>query len=272
MRSSNNKSSSLNVGLVSLDQKWLDKDSNFLRCVELSKIAVAEGCDLLVFPEMTLTGYSMDVTQTVELCDTSDTLKYFGELAKTTELKIIFGACLVKSEDALPHNFLCFSDSDGNTTPIYSKVHPFTYAGEETVFEAGNALGYLQLANSKFGCSVCYDIRFPELFSAMASNVDAIVCIASWPARRISHWRTLLAARAIENQLFMIGVNRTGVDGNGIEFEKSSMIAAPTGEVLCPTYESAELDIYEIDLNDTCQYRDKFPTLCDKRYSLYKGL
>ena len=81
-----------------------------------------------------------------------------------------------------------------------------------------------------------------------------------------------MAAGAIENQLFMIGVNRIGVDGNGIKFEKSSMIVAPTGEVICPNYESAEPGIYEIDLNDTCQYCDKFPKLRDKRLSLYKQL
>ena len=75
--------------------------------------------------------------------------------------------------------FLFFSDNDRNKTPVYSKVHSFTFLGKEKVFEAGNAHSYLQFANSKFGCSVCYDIRFPERYSAIASNVEAIVCIAS---------------------------------------------------------------------------------------------
>ena len=122
----------------------------------------------------------------------------------------------------------------------------------------------------RIGCAICYDLRFPELYAAMAQDCDAIITIANWPQRRIAHWRTLLVARAIENQLFSFGVNRIGSDGNGLSYEKSSMAVSPEGTVLSPVVERGEMDIYEINPDEARSYRDNFPTVRDKRLELYR--
>jgi len=98
------------------------------------------------------------------------------------------------------------------------------------------------------------------------------VNIANWPVRRIAHWRALLVARAIENQLFVFGVNRIGTDGNGLQYEESSMAIAPDGTVLKPVFTDTEIAIYAIDLTEAERYREAFPTVRDKRYELYQKL
>lgn len=262
----------MRIALVSLDQLWLDKESNFARCSELVLAAVGQGCELVIFPEMTLTGYSLNMQAIAEPRDDSLTLRRFGQLAHDAGVGIIFGACLLDSESGNPQNTLCLASREGAVNVLYAKTHPFSFAGEDIVLQAGNALGLASVADLRLGCSICYDLRFPELFSVMASNCNAVVNIANWPVRRIAHWRALLVARAIENQLFVFGVNRIGTDGNGLQYEESSMAIAPDGTVLKPVFTDTEIAIYAIDLTEAERYREAFPTVRDKRYELYQKL
>jgi len=185
---------------------------------------------------------------------------------------VIFGACLVDGASGQPRNNLCLARCDGEAISVCAKMHPFSFAGEEKVLEMGSVPGLIDVAGLNLGCSVCYDLRFPELFSALASRCDTIINIANWPASRCDHWRTLLMARAIENQCFVFGVNRVGMDGNSLYYEKSSMAVAPDGSVLNPVLSESEMDIYEIDPKETASYRREFPTIRDKRYPLYRKL
>ena len=262
----------MRIALISLDQRWQNRDANFERCEELIEKAAGKGCKLAIFPEMTLTGYSLDVSIVAEPIETSESLRWFGQLSGKHGLHLIFGACLVNQTTRQPQNVLCHSDPMGDATPIYAKVHPFSFAGEDRVFEAGDALGFVKLPEICFGSSICYDLRFPELYAAMALRCEGAICIANWPTKRAAHWRALLVARAIENQMFMLGVNRVGVDGNGLEYEKSSMVVTPSGEVMKPIFESLELDLYEINPDETLRYRNEFPTLRDKRHLVYEKL
>ncbi len=262
----------MRLALVSLDQHWLDKEANFARCTKLARVAAAHGCELVVFPEMTLTGYSLDMLTLAEPTEGALTLQWFQELARNAEVDIIFGACLFDSITCKPQNTLCLARRQGVTTALYSKMHPFSFAGEDKVLQAGSKLGFASVASLRLGCSICYDLRFPELFSAMAPYCDAVVNIANWPARRVDHWRALLVARAIENQLFVVGVNRTGTDGNALQYEKSSMVVTPDGVVLIPAISTDEMDIYDVEPKETSRYRAEFPTVRDKRYSLYRKL
>ncbi len=262
----------MRLALVSLDQRWLDKEVNFERCGEFARKAAGHDCALVVYPEMTLTGYSLDMGVTAEPVVGSGTLEKFGKLAAETRVDMIFGANLLHSSVSLPRNSLCLASSSGKVEALYSKIHPFSFAGEEKVLEAGDALGLVQTSGLMLGCSICYDLRFPELFSLMSRQCNAVVNIANWPARRVDHWRALLIARAIENQLFVFGVNRVGVDGNGLQYEKSSMVVAPDGNVLQPVHSESEMDIYEIDPSLVGKYRNEFPTVRDKRYGLYRKL
>ena len=262
----------MRIALVSLEQLWLDKVSNFARCSELVRVAVGQGCSLVIFPEMTLTGYSLDMQAIAENSGDSLTLRQFGQLAHDAEVGIIFGACFLDSDSGNPKNTLCLASREGEVNILYAKTHPFSFAGEDSALQAGNTLGLASVADLSLGCSICYDLRFPELFSVMAPNCNAVVNIANWPVRRVAHWRALLVARAIENQLFVLGVNRIGIDGNGLQYEESSMAIAPDGTVLKPVFTDTEIAIYDIDSTEASRYREAFPTIRDKRYELYREL
>jgi predicted amidohydrolase len=262
----------MRFSLVSLDQVWQEKKANFDRCLLLMSQAKSYGCELVIFPEMTLTGYSLNMADIAEYEDKSLTINWFNDAASAIGLTIVFGACLCNSVTGKPRNSFCMARPNHSFSITYSKVHPFSFAGEDKVLEAGNHLGMDRIGKLKIGATICYDLRFPELFSAMASDCDAIITIANWPERRVNHWRNLLIARAIENQCYMFGVNRIGVDGNGFQYQKSSLVVTPDGEVLKPTIPGYELDIYDIDPADVMNYRASFPTLRDKRYRLYSDL
>lgn len=262
----------MRLALVSLDQHWLDKESNFVRCTNLARVASAHGCELVIFPEMTLTGYSLDVETIAEPSDNALTLRRFSRLAHDVAVDVIFGACLLDSESGNPQNVLCLARREGGVNALYAKTHAFSFAGEDRVLQAGSTLGLTGVAGLRLGCSICYDLRFPELFSVMAQRCNAVVNIANWPIHRIAHWRALLVARAIENQLFVFGVNRIGADGNGLQYEESSMAIAPDGTVLKPKFSDREIAIYDIDQAEVERYRETFPTVRDKRYELYREL
>lgn len=259
----------MRIAIVSLDQYWLNKDKNYKQCKNYIGSAKKSHSDLVIFPEMTLTGYSLDVDSIVEEEEFSTTLLDFSKLAKENEINIIFGACLSHKETGKPRNMFCLATPDGTSKPLYSKVHPFSFSGENDVIEAGDIPSIFNLLNCNFSASVCYDLRFPELYSATALKTEVGIVIANWPSARIHHWNTLLIARAIENQTYMIGVNRTGRDGNNLEYVKSSYIISPEGDVIEPILSDDLLDVFELDLAEVRKYRNQFPTLKDKRYEDY---
>ena len=262
----------MRVALVSLNQVWQNKTENLERCREFVKLARAQGCQIVVFPEMTLTGYSLNLNATAEYINKSDTLSAFSGLSREFDIDIVFGCCLKNENSSRAQNVLCHSQSKNDSKAIYAKLHPFSFAGEENVIEAGDHLGFVDLPTTRLGASICYDLRFPVPYALMASKCSGAICIANWPEKRIYHWRALLVARAIENQMFMIGVNRIGEDGNGLSYVKSSLVVAPNGEIIHPVSAGDEFDVYDFDETMTMQYRLEFPTLRDNNFNLYNKL
>lgn len=262
----------MKLALISLDQRWQDRAANLRRCEILLDRAAAYGAAAAILPEMTLTGFSMNPAGVAENPDDSPSLRAFASLAKRTRLELLFGACLRDGSSARPRNVLCLATPDGCARVVYAKMHPFSFAGEDAVFEAGATLGYATVGGSKLGVSICYDLRFPALYAAMATECEAVVCIANWPEGRIQHWHTLLVARAIENQMYMIGVNRTGTDGNGLRYVPSTVVIAPDGGRMDPLGTEDELQIHDINLSFARRYRAMFPTLRDRRTDLYLNL
>ena len=258
----------MKIALVSLNQIWLDNDSNISQCKKYIDRASSEGCELIIFPEATLTGFSTDNTLSESTTD-SKTLKMFSNLSTKYNINIIFGAFLKRHRSSLPYNSLCLSDNFGNSFSLYNKIHLFSYANEEKFVLPGSDIKTKKIGDISFGFSICYDLRFPEIFSIMASDCDVLIVIANWPIDRISHWYSLLKARAIENQCFMIGVNRTGVDGNKIYYSKSSIIIDPNGEIIPQNSINSLLDVYNIDYKVVNDSRIAFPTLKDKNLSFY---
>jgi predicted amidohydrolase len=229
------------------------------------------GVELVIFPEMTLTGFSMNTKAIAEEFEGSASLDTFKELSRKYGIHIVFGLVLKHGDKAA--NTLVHLSPEGELLAKYVKIHPFTFAGEDKFFARGNELAIVKIGELTFGYSICYDLRFPELYSALASRCHVIVNIANWPKRRVHHWRSLLRARAIENQVFMIGVNRIGIDANGLEYEKSSEIFDANGESMVPIMNrSLELDVFEIDYGSLQDFKIAFNTFRDRRVDLYPTL
>lgn len=251
-----------------MDQKWEDKAYNLNQCKTLVKRASEQGAELAIFPEMTLTGFTMNTNLSAEDPNHSESIEKFSAIALANKIALIVGVVL-KSNDKSENTLVAFS-SDGNEKVRYSKIHPFSFSGENQYFESGCRLARMQLAELNLGFSICYDLRFPELFSALAQKSNVLVNIANWPKSRVDHWLTLIKARAIENQVYMIGVNRTGADGNGLEYENSSVIFDPDGAQLTPIHLEGELAIYKISDPRIKLFRESFSTRHDRRADLYK--
>ena len=260
----------LRVALVSLDQKWEDKAYNLERCRALTARASELGAELIVYPEMTLTGFTMNTRLAAEDPENSPSLAAFSSLAKRHGLWLIAGLVLGKVDK--PANTLVAFAPDGREQARYAKMHPFSFAGEDRHFRSGDALSRIQIGEFLVGLSICYDLRFPELYSALGASCDVIVNIANWPRARLAHWRTLLRARAIENQVYVIGVNRTGVDGTGLEYEASSVVVNANGDFVDPVVRDPELDICDVSRQDLIDYRAGFSTRQDRVPHLYREL
>jgi predicted amidohydrolase len=257
----------MRIAMVSLDQVWEAPASNLAACRQHAARAVELGAELVVFPELTLTGFTMDATSFAEDPDGSPTIGAFSALAAEQRVHIAFGVALRGRER--PRNTLVVVDRDGGEVARYAKVHPFTYAGESESYEAGEDLVVARLDDVAIGLSICYDLRFPGMFAALAPRCDALLCIANWPGRRVRHWEALLQARAIEGQCCVFGVNRTGTDGNGIEYPASSHAFDARGDVLPVVAEAGEVKVVAMDPATTAEYRAAFPVLRDARPDVY---
>ena len=256
----------MRIALVSLDQAWEDKVTNRSRVSEHFYKSVAAAVDLVIFPEMTLTGFSMDVNSIGEDPEFSDTVDFFRELARGNAA-IAFGVVHIESKNG--SNKLIVVGQDGNLVASYTKIHSFSYALENKYFRAGETPAFFDLNELCIGLTICYDLRFPALYQALSYNCDVIINIANWPEQRVEHWETLLRARAIENQAFMVGVNRTGIDGNGLKYERSSKVFGPLGKLIQPVFSDGLIDIVELDKAAVRETRTEFPVLSDRRNHLY---
>lgn len=260
----------MRVALVSLDQKWEDKNYNLQRCLEYAELAAVNGADLVIYPEMTLTGFTMNTSLSKEDTVTSASITAYSSFAKRFRISLVAGV-VTNDGDKAANTLVAFSE-EGRERARYVKIHPFSFANEEHFFNPGNKLASMKIHDFRLGFSICYDLRFPELFSALANDCDIIVNIANWPKRRVMHWKTLLQARAIENQTFVIGVNRIGVDGNNLEYERSSMIINANGEFIEPDFTEGEMDIYNISRKNLLDFRARFSTRQDRLPDLYRSI
>ena len=261
----------MKVALVSLNQSWENKAENKQKVGETLAL-IAEHCtntDLVVYPEMTLTGFTMESQKVKEDELSSETITFFKEQAKKYKVSIAFGVVLSKGEKAT-NNLVVVSEQGVLAT--YAKIHPFSYAGENDYYQAGDELKKLTIGGATIGLTTCYDLRFPELYQAYSKDCSVILNIANWPERRVSHWRALNKARAIENQVFMIAVNRIGTDGKGLQYVFSSHIVSPYGEELKGTSLSEEVVVYDLNLEEVAQYRAEFPVKNDRKITLYKEI
>jgi len=260
----------MKIALSSLDQAWENKKYNMLLCEKHCSLASKNQTDLIVFPEMTLTSYSMNVKKNSEKIKTGESLFFFKELAKKYRMYIVYGYVL---DNKGYYNNASVISPKGDTLGEYSKMHLFKFSGENNDFSPGESLCVVKVCGVNIGLTICYDLRFPYLYGKLSEMCDIVINIANWPSKRLMHWDTLLRARAIENQFFMLGVNRTGIDGNNLKYTKSSVCYQPDGErVAIDKSIGKTLDVINLDINTLIEYRKNFNTLSSRLNGVYNLL
>jgi omega-amidase len=251
-----------------LDIAWEDKPANFERARSLLRGASIQPGALIALPEMFATGFSMHVDTIAEAAD-GPTHQFLSAIAREHQACVV-GGVVTRAADGRGRNDAVVFDPSGKLLVRYAKMHPFSFAGETKHYEAGDAVQLFKWQDIQVSPFVCYDLRFPEIFrQATRQGAELLVMIANWPQPRDAHWRALLVARAIENQAYVVGVNRAGSDPH-VAYAGASMIVSPRGEMLALAGPEPQLLIAEIDRAPLVEYRRDFPALADMRRDLVR--
>lgn len=270
--------STITISIIQSQLHWENKAAN--RAMFEKKIfSIEERTEVVVLPEMFSTGFSMNAAKLAEEMD-GETVQWMKRVA--AEKNIILTGSIIIKDDGQDG----FSDA-GQTETVrrgyynrliwmlpngqygyYDKRHLFAYAGEDKHYTAGNKRLIASVKGWKINLQICYDLRFPVWSrqkppanedAANGPEYDVLVYVANWPERRNIAWKTLLAARAIENQCYVIGVNRVGTDGNNIYYSGDSMIVDPLGEILYYMKDAEVIFTMSLDKSHLESVREKFP-------------
>lgn len=251
----------MRVAAVQHDIVWADRDANFAALSPLIREAAANGARLVVLSEMFSTGFVVDRDDIGEPAG-GPSSAFLSSMA--TELGIwVCGSCPeVADGDPRPYNSFVVAAPDG-TQHRYSKIHPFTYGGEDRHFRAGESHVTIDIEGIRTSLFVCYDLRFADEFWALAQRTDLYLVPANWPVSRREHWMSLLRARAIENQAWVVGVNRVG-SGGKLDYVGDSRIIDPLGNETVAG--DGQCIVYaDVTAESVAQTRERFPFLQDRR-------
>ena len=249
------KTSEMKVVILQHDIKWACPADNQKHLEEL--LHRQPKADLYVLAEMFSTGFATEPEGIAEKDGSS--LTWMKRMA--SQLNAAIAGSVATEENGKFFNRFYFVEPDGNVSH-YDKRHLFTYSGEDKRYTRGGKRAIVEFRGVKFMLQICYDLRFP-VFSRNKGDYDAMMYVASWPSSRVEVWKTLLKARAIENQSFVIGVNRVGKDSKR-EYQGGSAIISPYGQTIAAIddfQEDAALAV--LDMNGLEAFRKKFPVLCD---------
>jgi omega-amidase len=260
----------MRISYIQTRLHWEQPDRN--RAMLAAKIAPLAGhTDLIVLPEMFTTGFSMQPQQHAETTYPPDatTLIWMQQWAATTHAAIM-GSIMCQEGDKF-YNRLYFVQPDGRSH-YYDKKHLFSLAGEHHAYTAGEDILLVQWCGWNIRPYICYDLRFPvwsrqykpsKTSAHSDARYDLLVYVANWPQARSHHWRSLLMARAIENQAYVVGVNIVGTDGNGLEYIGDSMVIDYSGQTLAHSAASEQVLTVQLDKDALQAYRAKLPFLED---------
>jgi omega-amidase len=261
--------STLSITIIQTNLHWEDKASN-LRMLEEKINCIKEKTEIVVLPEMFSTGFSMTPQLLAETME-GETVQWMKRIA--AEKKIILTGSVIIEENDHYFNRLIWMLPNGQCG-VYDKRHRFAYAGEHDHYSAGTKRLIASAKGWKINLLVCYDLRFPVWARQQSTpnpsrvgmgevEYDVLIYVANWPEKRIHVWKTLLQARAIENQCYVVGVNRVGDDGNNIHYSGESMIIDPMGEVLYSKKEEEDIFTTTLDKTHLQSVREKLPFLKD---------
>lgn len=263
--------STLRVALIQSDIVFGDPEANYSAFEEKMKRAVEQQANLLILPEMWTTAYDLKRIQEIGDPEGKRTKEFLKSFAKENQVTIIGGSVAEIQGDKV-NNATYVVNPEGKIIAEYRKIHLFRIMKEDKYLAGGEELATFPLKETKVGVTICYDIRFPELARAYAlQGAGILVNAAEWPHPRLHHWRTLLQARAIENQMFVIACNRVGKSGK-THFFGHSMVIDPWGEVLVEGGEEEEILVVDIDLSLIEEVRNKIPVFADRQPDLYPQL
>lgn len=255
----------LTISLVQYDITWEDKYANRRKIENL--IQQIESTDMIVLPEMFSTGFSMNVESMAEQVD-GQTVVWLKKIAKEKDVAIC-GSIIIQENNQY-FNRLLFVEPDGKINS-YDKRHLFTMGNEQKYYTPGEKQLIVEFKGFRILPLVCYDLRFP-VWSRNRGNFDLMIYVANWPAPRQKAWKTLLRARAIENQSYLVAVNRTGTDVNGIVYVGGSYTIDAKGKIIQQLSKNEEGIITEkYSLESLQRFRKHFPVLDDAdQFSLEK--
>jgi omega-amidase len=248
------------IGLVQYSPVWENKSASKEKIKTL--LEQSDVLNLLIFPEMTLTGFTMKSNHFAEGLE-GESHFFFSTLAKEKKCAVMYG--VIEKGKKKNFNTLVHLNNQGKILNTYRKIHPFSYSKEDVYFGKGKETETTKVKGLKIGLSICYDLRFPELYRLYAKEkVHLIIDIANWPDTRIEHWRTLLKSRAIENQCYVVGVNRVGNDPK-LHYNGFSSAFDPMGNEIVAVENEEKIITTGIDKAYVNEVRKKLPFLEDMR-------
>ncbi|MBO8162135.1 MAG: carbon-nitrogen family hydrolase [Brevibacillus sp.] len=260
----------MKIALIQMDVKIGEPEVNFAHAQRLVEQAAAGKPDLIVLPEMWNTGYALEQAKELADVDGRRTRELFSRLARDCQSTIVAGSVLYRDSqaDEITNTMLVFN-RQGQEVVQYNKLHLFRLMDEHLYLTAGNSVQGFELDGVRFGVMICYDLRFPQLSRKLVQQgAKVLINVAQWPTARVDHWQTLLQARAIENQSYMIAVNRCG-ESRGTAFPGSSMVIDPWGEVLLVGESAEKIYHLDIDLDRVDEIRKRIPVFDDQRFDIY---
>ena len=254
--------SQLRFTLIQTALHWENKPANLAMLSEKIN-AIDTATEIGILPEMFSTGFSMKPEELAETMD-GPTVNWMREIAM--QKRIILTGSVIITEEGKYHNRLIWMLPNGQYG-YYDKRHCFAFAGEDKHYTPGNKRLIASVKGFRINLQICYDLRFPVWARQQQQEgepeYDVLVYVANWPERRNTAWKTLLTARAIENQCYTIGVNRVGNDGNNIYHSGDSMVVNPLGEVLYHKAHDEDTFTIALNMDELKDIRSKFPFLRD---------
>lgn len=243
----------LTIAYIQANLVWENSEANLQKFENQFKDI--DKADIVILPEMFNTGFTMNVAKQAQQHD-GVVVKWMQEQA-TTHNFAVFGSVIINDAGKIFNRFImAYPNQKINW---YDKRHLFRMGKEHENFTAGSKIQISEYSNWRIRPLICYDLRFP-VWSRNTNNYDLLIYVANWPAARRNVWNTLLKARAIENQCYVVGVNRIGKDGMNIEYSGDSMIINPKGNIVSELPVNKEgIGITTISLNELQKFRDKFP-------------
>ncbi|MGG9970843.1 amidohydrolase [Ferruginibacter sp. SUN002] len=255
--------SSLSITTIQTNLHWEDKAAN-LKMLEAKILSIQQKTEIVVLPEMFSTGFSMQPAMFAEKMD-GETIAWMKKIS--SKKNIILTGSIIIEEDEKYYNRLIWMLPNGEFG-YYDKRHLFGYAKEDNFYAGGNKRLIASVKGWKVNLQVCYDLRFP-VWARQApqknetAEYDVLIYVANWPDKRSIPWKTLLQARAIENQCYVVGVNRVGNDGNNIYHSGNSSVIDPLGQILYQKADDEDVFTITLEKDTLVNTREKFPFLKD---------